>query len=215
MYVFDRGKGGLVVKVLVALDRELLRYGLIQLLKDIQPIDYIVEVSTVEEIIETVKAYEFDLIVTDATLQGACSLTTLLAQLKNLPTTCKRVLMWNGEDEKMEADSLKEVDGIFHENTSLEDLMHFFQRVLQGDQLILNVQKQISFVNTYGSETDLSNREREVFQLKVNGYTVKDTAKLLSISPKTVENHRRNIRKKLNISRNSEWVEWGKRLGML
>lgn len=203
------------MKVLVALDRELLRYGLIQLLKDIQPIDYIVEVSTVEEIIETVKAYEFDLIVTDATLQGACSLTTLLAQLKNLPTTCKRVLMWNGEDEKMEADSLKEVDGIFHENTSLEDLMHFFQRVLQGDQLILNVQKQISFVNTYGSETDLSNREREVFQLKVNGYTVKDTAKLLSISPKTVENHRRNIRKKLNISRNSEWVEWGKRLGML
>jgi len=61
---------------------------------------------------------------------------------------------------------------------------------------------------------DLSKREEEVFHMKVRGYTVKETAALLNISPKTVENHRRNIRKKLNIVKNNEWYDWGKQFGM-
>ncbi|MCD8509200.1 MAG: response regulator transcription factor [Bacillus sp. (in: Bacteria)] len=200
------------MKVLVAMNQELLRYGLVQLLKDIKPIDYIAEVSTVEELINTAKTYKFDLIVADANLQGGDYITTLLTRLKGLPSDCKRVFLW--KECNNQVSSLEKADGVFHENSSLEELMDFFQRVLEGEKLYLNVNKQNSSVDNYNNN-ELSRREKEVFQLKVNGYTVKDTAKLLSISPKTVENHRRNIRKKLNILRNSEWVEWGKRLGML
>jgi len=45
---------------------------------------------------------------------------------------------------------------------------------------------------------DLSLREREVFQLLIKGYTIKDIAGRLDISPKTVESHKYNLMEKLN-----------------
>ncbi|WP_143522608.1 helix-turn-helix transcriptional regulator, partial [Pseudomonas sp. 2822-17] len=72
--------------------------------------------------------------------------------------------------------------------------MEFFQQVLAGDSVILNLNKHDDDKTLLGDfNYTLSKREREVFHLKVRGYTVKDTAELLNISPKTVENHRRNI----------------------
>jgi DNA-binding NarL/FixJ family response regulator len=45
---------------------------------------------------------------------------------------------------------------------------------------------------------DLSLREREVFQLLSEGQAIKDIARKLAISPKTVESHKYNIMEKLN-----------------
>lgn len=45
---------------------------------------------------------------------------------------------------------------------------------------------------------ELSLREREVFQLLVEGKSVKDIATLLDLSPKTVETHKYNIMEKLD-----------------
>ena len=45
----------------------------------------------------------------------------------------------------------------------------------------------------------LSYREHEVFRQVVWGYTTKDIARRLSISVKTVETHRTNMNRKLNV----------------
>lgn len=45
----------------------------------------------------------------------------------------------------------------------------------------------------------LSLREREIFLLLADGYTVKDIASQLYLSPKTVESHKYNIIKKLKV----------------
>lgn len=46
----------------------------------------------------------------------------------------------------------------------------------------------------------LTPREIEVLERVGQGYTSKEAAKLLSISPNTVSKHRENIRKKLDLS---------------
>jgi DNA-binding NarL/FixJ family response regulator len=50
-----------------------------------------------------------------------------------------------------------------------------------------------------GRQLQLASREREVVQLLAEGKTSKEAAKLLQISPKTVETHRRNIMAKLKL----------------
>jgi DNA-binding NarL/FixJ family response regulator len=50
------------------------------------------------------------------------------------------------------------------------------------------------------SETHLTPREREVLQLVAEGNTNKETASILSISERTVEKHRANVMKKLDVS---------------
>lgn len=52
----------------------------------------------------------------------------------------------------------------------------------------------------------ISNRERDIVRLLVLNYSSKDIAEKLNISPNTVDTHRRNILKKLNISSTGELI---------
>jgi len=54
----------------------------------------------------------------------------------------------------------------------------------------------------------LSGREREVLQLIAEGRTGKDIAKALYISPTTVDTHRKNIMKKLDIHTTAGLVKY-------
>ncbi|MEZ5340806.1 MAG: helix-turn-helix transcriptional regulator [Acidimicrobiales bacterium] len=54
----------------------------------------------------------------------------------------------------------------------------------------------------------LSEREREVLQYVARGHTYKEIGEELFISPKTVENHVRNILAKLHLSRKQELIRY-------
>jgi len=54
----------------------------------------------------------------------------------------------------------------------------------------------------------LSEREREVLQHVARGYSYKDIGERLFISPKTVENHVRNILQKLHLNRKQELIRY-------
>ena len=54
----------------------------------------------------------------------------------------------------------------------------------------------------------LSDREREVLQLVARGHTYGEIGEDLFISPKTVENHVRNILKKLRLNRKNELIRY-------
>ena len=64
----------------------------------------------------------------------------------------------------------------------------------------------------YGS---LTPREQEIMRLLAEGNPPKDIADRLCISPKTVENHRANIMKKLDIHSTMELVRYAARLGLI
>lgn len=61
----------------------------------------------------------------------------------------------------------------------------------------------------------LSEREREIFQLVVEGHSNKEIADLLSISPTTVETHRAHVLEKLNVHNVAELVLYAVRRGVI
>ena len=72
-----------------------------------------------------------------------------------------------------------------------------------------NNEYETVYFNTYSRKllTDnISNRERDIIRLLVLNQTSKEIADKLHISPNTVDTHRRNILKKLNISSTGELV---------
>jgi len=66
--------------------------------------------------------------------------------------------------------------------------------------------------NDYSS---LTPREQEVMRMLAEGSSPKETASKLYISPKTVENHRANIMKKLNLKGTMELVRYAARIGLI
>ena len=64
----------------------------------------------------------------------------------------------------------------------------------------------------YGS---LTSREQEILRLLAEGFSSKEIADKLSISPKTVENHRANLMNKLDLHSIHELVRYAARLGLI
>jgi DNA-binding NarL/FixJ family response regulator len=60
-------------------------------------------------------------------------------------------------------------------------------------------------------ELSLSEREREVLQLVAEGNSTTKISKILCLSPKTVDTHRTNLRRKLQISSTAELVVYAVR----
>jgi DNA-binding NarL/FixJ family response regulator len=65
---------------------------------------------------------------------------------------------------------------------------------------------------SYGT---LTPREQEVMRLLAEGLSSKNVAEKLFISPKTVENHRANIMKKLNLHSTIELIRYSAKLGLI
>lgn len=61
----------------------------------------------------------------------------------------------------------------------------------------------------------LTPREQEVMRLLAEGLSTKEVAEKLFISPKTVENHRANIMKKLDLHSSLELFRFAARIGLL
>jgi len=61
----------------------------------------------------------------------------------------------------------------------------------------------------------LSEREREVFQLVAEGYSNKEVAEMLHISPATVETHRAQVMEKLDLHSTAELVLCAVRRGIV
>lgn len=61
----------------------------------------------------------------------------------------------------------------------------------------------------------LTHREQEVMRLLAEGLSPKEIAKKLFISPKTVENHRANIMKKLDLHSTMELVRYAAKVGLI
>jgi DNA-binding NarL/FixJ family response regulator len=83
----------------------------------------------------------------------------------------------------------------------LQDLIGAMQRVGAGETYLSpQIQERITHEGSDESTLEkLSSREREIFCLLLEGLSTKEIAKLLYLSPKTVDAHRLHINRKLGV----------------
>jgi len=80
-------------------------------------------------------------------------------------------------------------------------------------QLIKSPEKDMKIADdAYGS---LTPREQEILLVLAEGLSVKEIADRLFISPKTVENHRNNIMKKLGLRSSIELARYAAKIGLI
>ncbi len=109
-------------------------------------------------------------------------------------------------------------------NETAKVLLQAVQHVRQGYVFLSSADYGGTFVKSmqqrlqssvHASIDTLSPREKEVFLLLADGKSIQDMAKVLHISPKTVESHKYNIFTKLHIHSVSEITKIAIRLGLV
>ncbi|SDO29257.1 LuxR C-terminal-related transcriptional regulator [Alkalicoccus daliensis] len=190
------------MRVLIGIEQELMRYGFIQLLNDLKHVEYTVAKITREEILRAARKYPFDFIVLHTDLKGAVGYDSIFNIAS--PETFK--LLITSQNQII---SSSQADAVLSETLTLDEWMVMLDKLFSGEKLF-NSTAEASSQNEL-----ITKREEEVFRLKLQGYSVGESAAYLNISPKTIENHRRNIAKKADLKSNKDWVETGKQLGFI
>lgn len=70
-----------------------------------------------------------------------------------------------------------------------------------------NNNKKKYYLNTQGTDDYLTEREKECVDHLILGKTIKETAKLMNLSPRTVEFYLKNIRKRLDCQTKGQLIE--------
>jgi len=105
------------------------------------------------------------------------------------------------------------VDGLFLKTSEPEELRAGLMLILSGAKYI---QKDITeSLRDKPARNQLTQRERQILHLVVNGYSNAEIGDRLSISPKTVDNHRSRLMAKLGVHSIAQLVAHALKEGLL
>jgi DNA-binding NarL/FixJ family response regulator len=197
------------VRVVIADDHGIWRSGL---RADLGPNFIVVgEAADADEAINVVESTKPDLVLTDLHMPGGGGLAVIKAVSETYPVVVLTV-------SEAERDLLDAVAGgalgYLVKSTSAEELRNELWRASKGEpvfspSLAALVLSEFRRIKSAQQPADaLSSREREVLQLVARGHRYKEIGEELHISAKTVENHVRNILKKLQLNRKQELIRY-------
>lgn len=199
------------IKVIIADDHKLFREGLTGLLQKYDDIKIIKSVGDGFEFIECVKnLVEADIALLDITMPNKDGFQ-VLKELKTLNATIKPIVISMYNDGNYIAKCAKMgAYGYLLKNTDESELVLAIRTVSKGKKYYSAEisEKMINFMSTQSiSENVLSNKETEVLGLLSKGLTTNEIAAKLYVSSRTIETHRGNILKKLEVKNTAELIK--------
>lgn len=212
------------IRVLLADDHPVLRTGLRTLLEQEPDIAVVGEASDGHEVVAMAKRVRPDVIIMDISMPGLDGLEAT-RQIRALDLPSHVLILTVHAQERYLFPVLKAGAAGYLNKTAADVELVAAVRTVAGGGAFLHpgatrmlLEDFVTRVQT-GEEQDsydrLSEREREVLRLVASGYTSREIADQLNLSPKSVETYRARIMEKLEMSTRAELVRYALRRGLL
>jgi len=207
-------------------DHPLFREGLKAIVSRDKKYTVAVEAGDGKEGIRLAKKHEPDIMLVDISMPGKNGIQ-MIRELKNsLPDTQFIIISMHSEADYIVEAFQAGATGYMIKESAAAQLIKGLDTVAAGELFLDNALSQevvFKMLQTKSDKTKdkqdpystLTAREQEVLRMLAEGLTAKDVAKKLYISPKTVENHRTNLMKKLSLQSTVELIRYAARLGLI
>ncbi|MGA2225224.1 MAG: response regulator [Syntrophobacteraceae bacterium] len=195
-------------KIVIAEDHTILREGLRMLLSSNPDFEVVGEAQDGLEAIRSVEAYKPDLVLMDLSMPRMNGVGAIQEIKKQSPSTKILVLTVHKTEEYILTTLKAGADGYVLKDATHSELMLAIENVFSGrsylspgisEKVIEGYLEGRKTVKSSTSWDTLTQREREILKMIAEGYKNKDIADYLCISAKTVEKHRANLMKKLDL----------------
>ena len=195
-------------EIVIAEDHAILRDGLRALLSDHPDLKVVGEAEDGRDAIRCVESYMPDLVLMDLSMPRTSGLEAIREIKKRNPDTRVIALTVHGTEEYVLATFEAGADGYVLKDANQSELMMAIRNVLMGRRYISpGISDKVIEGYLAGRKgkkakslwDTLTQREREVLKLIAEGYRNREVAEYLCISLKTVEKHRANLMKKLDL----------------
>lgn len=195
-------------RILIAEDHTILREGLRALLSAEPDFEVVGEAADGRDAIQGVQDMNPDLVLMDLSMPRMNGLEAIRELKKQNPDTKVVALTVHKTEEFIIATLKAGAEGYVLKDATNAELVSAIRNVSQGKRYLSPGVSQ-TVIEGYldarkTSETKsagdvLTKREREILKLIAEGYKNREIAEDLCISPKTVEKHRSNLMKKLDL----------------
>lgn len=207
------------IKLIIADDHELFRNGLAELLRKHDDIKIVKTVADGLEFMELInRRFEADIVLLDITMPNMDGFQ-VLKELKNADSDIKPIVISMHNDGNYIAKCAKMgAYGYLLKNTDEAELILVIRSVANGKKYFSAEisEKMINFMSAQSiSENVLSNKETEVLGLISKGLTTKEIAEKLFVSSRTIETHRANILKKLEVKNTAELIKKAAKMNLV
>ena len=210
------------IRILLVDDHKIVRDGLRSLIEKDQDTEVVGEAADGRAAVQQVRDLSPDVVIMDIAmpdLNGIEATRQILAERPEI----KIVALSMHSDSRFIAEMLRSgALGYLLKNCAFEELTKAIHSVVD-DQTYLSSGIAEVVTKEYvrrltetemTAPTILSDREREVLQLLAEGKSTKEVASCLHVSIKTIETHRRQIMRKLNINSLAELIKYAVREGL-
>jgi two-component system, NarL family, response regulator NreC len=204
-----------VIKIMVVMSHKLVRQGLVSLFKANDDFMVVGEFSDGQEAWEQVTVLNPDVAIIDIQLNGLGGIS-IGSRIKKFNPKTEIVYLASTHTEEQVKEAFESgARGFLLKDCDFDELVYASKKAANGDyylsgpashDLIAEYVKPV--VNALKPGGIVTKRERELARLLADGYSTKEAADVLNISPKTAEAHRASIMKKLNAKNVTDIVKY-------
>ncbi|GGO77606.1 response regulator [Nocardioides deserti] len=210
-------------RILLADDHTLVRRG-VRLILDAEPdLEVVAEAGDGAEAVAALRETEVDLVVLDIAMPRMTGLQAA-REISRRPHPPKMLMLSMHDNEQYFFEALKAgASGYVLKSVADEDLVGACRAAVRGEAFVYPGAMG-TLVRDYLErlrrgervpETVLTAREDQVLKLVAEGASTREIARLLTISPKTVERHRANILAKLGMNDRTQLTRYAIRAGLV
>jgi DNA-binding NarL/FixJ family response regulator len=207
-------------RVLLADDHRLLREAFTELLK--ADCDVVGSAADGRALLQLAPELRPDIVVLDIAMPLLNGMDAA-RQLKQAMPDVKVIFLTVSEDPDLAAEAFRVgASGFLLKNSAASELLQAIQEVSQGRSYVTPLATKglvdsflLKSEPTTKSNSELSPRQREVLQLLAEGHTMKEIARMLHITPRTVAFHKYAMMEALGIKSSALLVQFALKQGLV
>lgn len=190
------------IKVLLIDDHPLVLEGIRSVLETYDHIEVVGAESSAKAGLATSKSNQPDVVLMDINMPDMNGIDAIELFKDQLPATKLLMLSMHDSREYISTSTMYGASGYVLKDVSTSEIVTAIEKVAAGGTYFSTGVSQVLMgeQNETGANSLLTTREQAVLLLVAEGKSNKDVAVKLDISIRTVETHRKNIKKKLGIS---------------
>jgi DNA-binding NarL/FixJ family response regulator len=206
-----------MTRIYLVEDHHIVRYG-IKTLLDLNPDFQIVgESDNGEDLLLELKKLKVDIVISDISMGGMDGIE-LTRQIKKISAGVVKVLILSMHADELYINQCFEAgaNGYMLKDFKNSELNSAIEKIMKGEKYISRsasqiladnyINKEYSNTNRSGAKIEITKREKEIMELISLGLSNKEIAEKIFVSISTVDAHRYNILKKLEVKNTAEMI---------
>jgi len=213
-------------RIIIIDDHPLFREGLKSIIRQETRYEVVGEAGTGHEGVKLVRELKPDMALVDLSLPDQSGMELIHEILQCVPQPFVLIVSMHSKIDFIVKAFQSGARGYIVKETAADMLIKGIDEVFQGNYFMdtsvsRQVAKKMADISLKESMTpdadrdSLTRREKEILTLLAEGLTIKQIADKLFISAKTVENHRANILRKLELKNTIELIRYAVRSGII